>query len=155
MICYSLIKDFEEEYAFQVSRETDRLPNIPGISVRDYNIGNKVVEEERVAKVKYLFPAGNLQSVTGVRITQASADSGTGVRLLRYKRKNKLQWDGGSWTTLATEADDQTLTAEDGSTITVDVRPSEYPKTDAEEIVFLNDQSKTDNAVLELSLIHI
>ena len=149
VIAYSFVKDWEARYAWQVSRETNRFAKIPGIKVYSYDTNLKSYGDERLVKVKYKFPDGSLQGVTGVSIKEASVDVGTKARLLRFKRPNYLQWDGGSWTQKASEADAQTLTASDSSTITVDVRPSDYPPIDTEEIIFFDAQSRMDVKVLD------
>lgn len=149
IITYSLVKAFEEEYAFQVSDTLASLSRIDGINVYSYNIGNKEYPEEYVAKLKYLSPSGSLKSVTGVSINYASSDTGVGARLLRFRRPNWLQYDYGSWVQYASESDNQTLTARDGSTINVDIRPSDYQTIDAEETLFFDAKNKLEPALLQ------
>lgn len=138
IISYSLVKDWDYEYSFQYSRANDRFPFAYGISPYNYQLGNKVVEEEYLAKVRYKFSAGNLQSVTGVEVNYASDDVGDQVRILRFRKPNWLQFDNGAWVQKDTEVDNQTLTARDGATINVNVRPADYAPTDAEELLFFD-----------------
>jgi len=144
LICYSLIKDFDEEYAFQVSNVSNKLSKIPGIIVIDYDVGNNLAVKERLVGVKYDFPAGNLQSVTGIDIVEISSNTGTISRLLRFRKKDWFQWSGGSWTQISIDSEATTLTASDGSYIKVDSRIADYAATDAEDLVFINAKSKMD-----------
>ena len=150
LIALSLIKDFDENFALKVSDESNGiLPKIPGIRLMKYYSGTRVFEKQYVAEIKYKPISGNISSVTGIRITKCSSDTGTGNRVLIFRRPDLFQWDGGSWTQFDEELDDQTLTAADGSTITVDVRPTDYQSSDAEEVVYVEEQSKLNSVVMK------
>ena len=149
LISYSLIKDFDNQYAYQVSSVSNLLHKIPGVRIVNYDIGTKVFEEEKLVKVYYKCTTDKLQLITGCSIQSASDDTGIGARILNYRRPNKFQWDNGSLNTFDSKADNQVLTAKDGSTITVNVNPANYPAIDAEEIVFMDIISKDNNTVLK------
>ena len=147
LIAYSFIKDWDNEYAYQVSNEATRLSKIPGIEAYKYDLASRSPAQESLVDVEYKFSSGNLQGVTGIKIVDVSTSVGTDLRLLRYKKPNKFQWSNGSWTTLASEATSQTLTADDDSYIKVDCKPKNYPSTDAEECIYMNVLSKMEVAV--------
>lgn len=147
LIAYSLVKDWDTEYSYQVTREANRLSNIPGVTVYSYDLASKANEQEGVINVEYKFKSGNLQSVTGIKIVEVSSDTGIDLRLLRFRKPNKFQWSSGSWTILSSEATSQTLTASDGSYIKVDCRPSDYASTDAEELIYMDNTTRMEVAV--------
>jgi len=144
IISYSLLIDFNETYALKISDLTTEeidIPGIPGVSIYEYEDGN--IPKEKVVKVKYKHPSGKLQKIGGLKINSASVDTGSIIRILRFKHPDYFQWDGGSWVQKSSTATSQTLTAADGSTINCDFRPSDYPKRqDAEEFVFFDPVSK-------------
>ncbi len=147
IIAYSLVKDWDTEYSYQVTKEANRLSNIPGITVYTYDIASKANDQEGVVNVDYKFKSGNLQGITGIKIVEVSNDTGIKPRLLRFKKPNKFQWSIGAWTVLASEATSQTLTASDASYIKVDCRPSDYAGTDAEELVYMDNTTKMEVTV--------
>ncbi len=148
VIAYSLIKDLDVDYSFQVSDKfvngIQNFPNIPGITIYSYDQGDRVSTNEEVVGVQYKFPSSDLRGVTGVEIIRASSDTGLGARILRYKRPNTFQWDGGDWVEVATDSTEINLAASDGSTITCNFRVADYQQSDAEDLIFMTAENKYD-----------
>ena len=150
LILLSLIRDFDENLALRVSDSFNGiLTKISGIRLIKYYSGSKVFDKQYVASLKYKSDSGSIPSVTGVKITKCSSDTGNSNRILLFRRPDLFQWDNGAWTQFSTELDDQTLTAFDGSTITVDVRPTDYQSEDAEDVVFVEEISKLNSTIIK------
>lgn len=156
--CYGFLKLLEDTLALKASDEYAQLCKIHGFKITHYSTKNATYITDGVRKIKYKFPSSSKSF--GFSINQVSQNTPRGIKLLRFRTPDYFQWDGGNWTKVDSDAisievnrveelvpvqdyKGFPLVAQDGNNILVDLAPSNYPKTDADYLVNIQEEGAT------------